>query len=60
MVLGVLRNRMAGWVLPHRTALANARAAVARDRRAAAQRAAAEQPGDLASVIRLLAGDGVA
>lgn len=46
-------------VLSQRRALANAGAAVERDRRAAAGRETAARAGDLASVIGLLAADAV-
>jgi hypothetical protein len=44
-------------VRPQRGALANALAAVDRDRQAAAQRALGERFGDFDSVVTLLAGD---
>jgi hypothetical protein len=44
-------------VLSQRRAVANAGAAVARDRRVAAERETAERAGDLAAVIGLLAAD---
>jgi hypothetical protein len=51
---------MPGLVLSQNRAIANAGASVARDRRAAAERAAAEGAGDLESVLRTLSGDVVA
>jgi hypothetical protein len=47
-------------LLSQRRAIANAGAAVARDRRAATERETAERAGDLASVIGLLAADAAA
>jgi hypothetical protein len=58
-------RRVRRWVVPdlvqpHRGAVANARAAVHRDRVAAAQQAAAQEPGDLEAALRMLAVVGVA
>ena len=55
-----MSRAMPGFVFSQNRAIANASASVERDRRAAAERAAAEAPGDLESVIRTLAGDVVA
>jgi hypothetical protein len=68
MLLRIVDDRLRGlhrWVVPdlvrpHRGAVANALAAVHRDRVAAAQRAAAQEPGDLESALRMLAVGGVA
>jgi hypothetical protein len=59
--LARIRRRIAADLLrPQRGAVANARAAVRRDRRSAAWRAAAERPGDLETAMALLSVDVVA
>ena len=55
----VHRRFLPDLVAPHRVAVANAFAAVDRDRRAAAQRALGERLGDFDSVVALLGGDAV-
>jgi hypothetical protein len=53
-----IRRRIAADLIrPQRGAMANALAAVHRDRRSAARRAAAERPGDLETAMTLLAVD---
>jgi hypothetical protein len=58
--LRAMRSGLPELMLSQRRALANAGAAVQRDRRAAAERETAERAGDLASVIGLLAADAAA
>jgi hypothetical protein len=53
----VHRRLLPDLVAPQRVAVANALAAVDRDRRAAAQRALGERLGDFDSVVALLGGD---
>ena len=58
--LRVVTRAVPQFVFSQNRAIANAGASVERDRRAAAERAAAEAPGDLESVIERLSGDVVA
>jgi hypothetical protein len=55
--LAVNRRVLPRLVTPHRVAVANARAAVDRDRQVAAQRALAERLRDFDAVVKVLGGD---